>query len=238
MLRLLLLLAAVSQVFIFAASAHAGWVATEKNGSVRYIENGKMLFDEAEGQSSVFDAKNQRLTMFLPQVKAYAQGSPEELCQTLDAMTKAMRDAMGSGEVPKPQRPSVKINSVGNEKVAGFPARRYEVLVNGSPYENLWISTDPQLLEAFGPQDNKVLSAASLCLKNLDMDSEATPDLDPAYLDLINSGWVLREIFADEGREDENVDIVKLQKQSIPDTRFAPPAGYKKISFGEAFGGM
>ena len=60
------------------------------------------------------------------------------------------------------------------------------------------------------------------------------PEDSPAYQKIVEKNWVLKETVQGESV----AEVVELREESIPDSKFKPPAGYQKVSILDLFQGQ
>jgi len=241
--------------FVFPALANAGWMIDSKSsdGDNRktYIE-GAVLCDETEGDYTIIDMKSGQLTVVNHKAKTYAVSSVDEMKKNADAFKvqteKAMADNMKN--VPPEQQAAykkmmgmddgktadVKIKKIGDEKVAGFNATKYQVLSDNTLVEEVWVSSD---VPFFNDDFKKYSGSLSEAMSG--MGGKDYTD-DKAYVDLMKTGYPVKQRTINDmnmmgmpsapGMPDNWLtEEVKSVKQMDVTKNITVPAGYKKNSY-------
>jgi hypothetical protein len=219
---------------------NAGYVIEEESGDLTLLSNGKLKSNWEDG-GIIMDGSKDIMILFFSQKKVYARGTTDDYCKEIKAMydlmmknipeeqRKMMEQMMG--KKPKETPPKVSVVKTGSgEIIAGFKTVKYKVLVNGKLYKEIWLATDPSLINEYKPIVRMMWKFGS-CTGS--MQKENSPETSPEYLALMEKGLELKSISYDEDDTEENTDIVNIQKKDIPANAFKVPAGYKKVSFSE-----
>lgn len=219
----------------------AGWVETEASGDISYFEGGKVKSASAEDDIwSVIDTSSGTLTMVSPTKKSYAKGTMDDFCALIsnmmggmNAQQKAMIDAM----MKKQKKKTLSVKKVGpGGKVAGYATDQYRIEADGKPQMDVWVSTDPALNRAYKkmmkkalPMVNKMASCSEMGGGGMEVDDSKE------YRKLEEKGWILKRVSL--GMVSSESETVKLEEKKIPASEFKVPAGYKKVTFEQLFGG-
>lgn len=126
-------------------------------------------------------------------------------------------------EVKGGKQDDVKLEKTGQtEKILGYTAEKYISTVNGEKTE-MWLAEGIGAFSAMGgPSMGKKKSGSAAWERAL-----AGKDLFP-----------LRVVTLDKaGKENFRMETTAINKQSLPDSLFTPPAGYQKFDMG-GMGGM
>lgn len=227
-------------ILMFAAStADAGWALTESNGDETVISNGKMR-SAWENGSVIFDASTDKIYFIDDRRKILAEGTVDELCDGLNQMMATMM-----ADIPEEQREMMKQmmeNATGEvsvvekgpgEKIAGFETTRYEVLQGGNPYETLWL-TNNESLNNECHELMQMLMRFSACTSAAGGMGAATPESAPAYLELFDSGMVVKS--TEHGGEGEASHTTVIAPKEVPDSEFTVPDGYEKVPLSTMWG--
>jgi hypothetical protein len=120
--------------------------------------------------------------------------------------------------------------------VAGYPAVRYDVLIDGKPDSELWLAKgiaawrelDPQKLEKFAAEMAKLAPRCGRAHGRFGLRGD-----DPAWK-LANEGYPVRTVHQSDGRV--TVEVVKAETRTVPATEFQPPAGFTKKTLRDMMG--
>ncbi len=218
----------------------AGILMIEKDGSKTYISNGK-LKEISKEDGMIMDSHTGDFIYFSPNKKVYTRGKVSDFCESMsklmDQMMASMppeyKNMMGVSQDKK--APKVEIISQGDGgTIAGYKTEKYEVMVDGEPYEILWLATDASLTNEFKSLVG-MLSEFQKCSKIMNIGTPPV-ELSSDYLKLMEKGLTLKSIEYEEGNENITTNTVSLEKKDIPDSEFQIPPGYKEMSFTEFFG--
>ena len=147
-----------------------------------------------------------------------------------------MSEIQGMGK-PKTKMPdsAVSIDQAGTgDVVAGLKTTQYRISVNGRLAKEVWLTNDLSLMKDIKPYMAKFLKMSQEMSRCTSMRRSMMGGFDlegsQAYQKLMEKGYPLRE---KDKRSGWVREIVKLEKMPIPDSEFALPKGYKKVSFME-----
>jgi hypothetical protein len=180
-----------------------------------------------------------------------AKMSPAER-QQMEQMMKMMErmGAQGGAQTKAPPAPAkprrVTVQATGETAtIAGLPTRKYSVLADGRPYEDLWLTPDPgiagemaldRMPDTFGRMI-ACLAGAGKSAAGADDSVESSPE----YLKLYRAGWPLKTVSYEdhEGkpvRGEPKTFAATIERRDIPESEFAPPRGYRRASLEEMLG--
>lgn len=210
----------------------AGWIQRDADGTKTFISDGKIKVVEGESPDTwiVLDYKNDQVTMVNSAKNIYASDKIDAYCQLMNAIMQAFNE-MGAAfdNDESDDIGDVKVVVDGTDTVAGLPAKKHKVLVDGELYEEIWITTAPDVLKELG--DTSRHEKLMEC-----MTEPGDPvETSPAYRKMILKGWELRNISYDYGEKEYMVNVVEFKKAEIPDSEFIAPRSYKRIGFEEFF---
>ena len=118
--------------------------------------------------------------------------------------------------------------------VAGFKTTHYRVSVKGRVAKEIWLTNDSSLMNDIKPYMNKFLQMSQEMTRCTSLGRRMMGGFDlessENYQKLMKKGFPLRE---KDKRSGWVREVVTLEKKSIPDSEFALPKGYKKVSFME-----
>src|SRR5262245_53919202 len=178
----------------------------------------KELSGEGGGPQSVFDLGLARAWMSNPDRELYWEGTIDELCTTIRdttvAIGKAMHDAMEAQlsqlspenrakveqlrkqleanrkkEESKATPGVIKVERTEqSETIAGQPTRKFNVLVDGSLYEEDWLTTDSALAKEFAlDRASELMSRVSACA--------VASDPDPSHPKGVDEGKIYQKLY-------------------------------------------
>ncbi len=135
------------------------------------------------------------------------------------------------------RQPRVEVRPAGQTaRVAGFSATRYDVMEDGKPSREIWITKaitawqeiDRRKLERHLQEMAKLMEALPGCGREQAGRSGLNP-YDPVWK-LIGEGYPVRTVHHGVDTIDE---VVKAEGRSVPASEFQPPAGFKRQTFKE-----
>lgn len=241
---------AVTIVTLFTAShAFAGWVQTNKNGDKTFFSDGKVKMVPADAPMwTSMDANKGTITMVDDQKKAYTEGTPENYCkwgmslrdEMMKNMPPEMRQMMEDMKEQKPKQPSPKVTiskAGAGGTIAGYKTETYNIAVNGTPTNTVWLAEDTPLMKDMKKHIVKITRMAS------DMDGCMSEGMGEEFFSLENSkeyaklmerGIALKET----SNGDVSMEVLSIKKADVPNSSFSPPSGYKKLSIKEMMAGQ
>lgn len=234
---------------VFPISSRGGVVLVDKDESMIYISGGKFKEVSAEDpQTIVFDVDGQVLMVIDSEQKAYARGSVEEFCGAVSAamgvamegmtdeekeMMKQFMSAAGNREPGVPPDVIV-VSNGGGGKIAGLDTAKYTVKVDGEVFEEVWLTDDKRIMnefKSFSGLASMTSKMAACTLNELGVGTSDSPYASPPYTTLLEKGYPVKVVSYEDGAPADEDEVVEVKQQHIPDTYFAPPGEYRKISF-------
>ncbi len=244
-------------LLVLASQAFAGWVIEEVTGyaegeeirETSYFQNNRIKIVDSE-QIMIFDLEKGVLYFLNPNREIYWSGTPEELQKGMKEAMKRQMEKILEG-MPPEQREAYKqyleeiqgeAKETTTEKklnvqvqktsekatVAGYPTQKYEVWVDEELKQDLWIATAINLTDEIDLNEfAKFIEALS------GLEEEEAYESSPQYMALLGQGYPLRSIEYDEEGEETVTEVVKAEKKKIPDSEFAVPKSYGKVSIEE-----
>jgi hypothetical protein len=149
--------------------------------------------------------------------------------EQLRKMLAEKRDAEAKKENPGPG--VIKIERTDDTTtVAGQPTRKFRVLVDGTLYEEDWLTTDPTFAREFAlDKASALMSQVSTCAQVSDPNERIKGvDEGKIYQKLYPQGWPLKTVSHAGGQARIKTEIETIEQGDIPETEFKPPAGYHK----------
>jgi uncharacterized protein DUF4412 len=225
----------------------------------------KMAPTEGRGVSMVIDVGRARMMVADAGRHLYWEGTVEEYCQEMrGAMAGAMADmdkrmaeqlkdmppaqrqqmeqmmrqmgrggAAGAPAGPPPQVTVERTNET--DTIAGLSARKYRVLSNGQPYEEVWLTSDAALLRELDPgRAPDTFGRMSGCMAGTAAGGER-PEASAEYRTLFAEGWPLKLTYLADGNRG-GTTVMKVERRDVPEAEFAVPAGYRAAPLTEVLG--
>jgi hypothetical protein len=227
--------------------AHAGLELAESDGHTTFLSDGrvKTVPPEEEAPIHILDTQLGTVTFVIPARETYAQGTPEAFCQAVTAMQEKALSGLSQQERQMLEKykemqgdeaaPEVRIEHRGSGgDILGYPTQHYAVYVNGSLYEEVWISDAPELMAEVGDREALAnLSARMAACVTSGPGMATDPESTPPYLELMNKGLALKSVDHTSG-DGETVQVRRLQVRALGDSTFQPPEGYRQVTLERA----
>jgi hypothetical protein len=102
--------------------------------------------------------------------------------------------------------------------------------VDGELYKDIWLATDAGLLGEFKPLI-PLLQKFSSCANTFG--TEFLPENTSEYLRLMERGVEVKSVIYTTGSPEPVTEMIKMQKQNLPETEFTIPPAYRPMSFGQ-----
>ncbi len=218
--------------------ALAGWVMTETSGDETLVSQGKMKSVWDNGYM-ILDAQTQKIHFIDDERKVQAAGTVDEVCASLTQMI----DSLMAG-IPDDQKEMMKqmmggtgtrpevVEKGSGGKVAGFETTRYEVLVDGEVYEEIWLAKDESLKKECQSL-MEMLGRLTSCIAKVNFMADIPiPESSPDYLALFKKGVIVKSV--EHG--DEGVNTTLLSPRDVPASTFSIPSDYETVPFSSIWG--
>ena len=192
---------------------------------------------------------------FAQMIKGATQAASEQMSRAMKEMQEAMKDMppeqrkmmeqMMGDRMPKMgppaedcREPIVEWRKTGQQAmIAGYPAVRYDVLIDGKADSELWLAKgitawrelDPKKLERFAAEMEKLAPSCGRAQGRHGFRGD-----DPA-MKLAGEGYPVRTVHRGSGGG-VTVEVVKAETRTVPATEFQPPAGFARKTFREMMG--
>lgn len=246
-------------VLLWASAAQAGWVVhqeTPGGPSTMYVQDNKVKAGSGQG-GMIYDLNHGTVTMLNPSRRAYWSGKPQQLSQqmnqALDArMEQALKQAppeqreqmrsmmqsqrMGRGGPGQmggvaPPAARVEVKDTGESvKMAGYPAKKYQVYVDGKLRQEMWIAKVPGFQREMDMGKMMQLAHAMRA-------GAPGPGLgwrrSEAVQQLMAKGMPMKIVEYGHDGPQTVMTVTKLEKKSLPAATFQPPAGWKQVDFSQ-----
>jgi len=199
-------------IMVAVAQAVAGWiieeVATDSRGEqskpVFYIQDNKMMIDEKE--DVIFDLEKGEMYAIMHEQKAYMKITSEMM-----GMGGGMQEWSGNLEVKKTSE---------TETIAGYKATKYDVMVDGTLKDEIWIAEDVEINKEY--DQDKFHQMVEMRTGGGSYESSQ------AYRELFMRGYPLKHVhYSSDGPE--TTIVTKVTKTDIPDSQFKVPNGYVEM---------
>lgn len=243
---------------VITSAAYAGWVFTESGHSenqTTYIQDNKIKLVNPD-QMMIFDVAKNQLCFANPKQKTFWRGTPSQLASEANKFMNDMDNIMDEqlSAIPAEQReilkqmvkeqvspqknsPSPKVEVVDTglgDTIAGYPARKYEVRINGKTSEYLWIAAGIRMGSDFDVK--RFAEMMRTLTSGISMIGEYAAMSSPQVMSLLEKGWPLRVVDFQAGKYNMLSDVIKVEKTSVPSAAFDIPKGYQQASIVEIFG--
>lgn len=228
--------------FLLAAApvAWAGWEVEQTTYSLR--ANGKEIGRSSstmrvsknrtrvtDGTTiSIFDYDKDRIALLLPQRKMYWGGTVDEYISAVRAVDPKRR--VLPGELDKMPKPEIVVQeSPVTAQIVGRTAKKYIIVVNGQPFQELWIGDAifPGDLEPARYQAVQRKLAQSV-RSSYAVTLNALAD-DPLYKKITTEGYPLR-VHTYLGEAIMGSEITRVAPADVPEGDFVVPEGYSAVN--------
>ena len=162
---------------------------------------------------------------------------PDQRAQVEQMMKQALQGQAGQrGAAPAPA-PRVTVERTTEQAtIAGLSAKKYRVLADGQPFQDLWLASDTGLLQEL--QIGKASDAyarMSACQAGSAGPYAAVAE-SQEYRKLFGEGWPVRIVGYPTGTPQTLTEVVKVERRDVPESEFTPPAGFRKAPLTEVLG--
>ena len=229
-----------------AGPALAGLVVTEGQGetlSYTYIQANRLRYENS-GQTTIFDLNQGTMILLQPARKRYWTGTPEEFARqvksTVDAQLddelkalpaeerQAFKDDARRPAREAPAKIQVKVERTAQvDTLAGHPARKHQIFVEGQLLEEVWIAADLDLSKELDPD-----KYAQLLLQTRS-DDYSDWEFDPQVRALRTKGLEMKSVRMAVTGPEESAAVQKVEKRQLPDSTFQVPVGYQKATMAQ-----
>lgn len=237
-------------------NASGGVMMVDQDGETVMISKGKVktVAEDEDEYIYIFDTNTGTMTMVDKSEKTYATGTADEYCAAVTSLAEEMLSDMDEEEremmtamrraLGRKTPPEVKVVSKGKgEPIAGLETVKYEVIVNGALYEEVWVTGERAVLgelagiKEFGRSMDMMNRCAMESIGGGEL--SGAPELTAEYASLYEKGWPLRSFKPGEDSLDSGLqtNIQRVEFHDFPESDFLPPAGYRKVPIGELLRG-
>jgi hypothetical protein len=248
---------------LVAPAAEAGYAITDEGGQTLVSRGRLKLAPRQGDVTLVVDVGRAHMLVADARRRLYWEGTVEQYCEGMrgvmasvtaemearmaaqlkdmppaqreqvQQMMQQMRRGAPGGPPPGPP-PQVTVEP-GAEMatIAGMAARKYRVLANGAPYQEVWLTADAGLMremdsirapDTFGRMSGCMASSAG----------GDRPEATAEYRKLFAEGWPLKLIFLGDPQQ-RGTTVQAVERRDIAEKEFAAPAGYRVAPLTELF---
>jgi len=237
--------------------AFCGWIISEKstdekgNSQIQTIrvQNNLIRYDD-EATRTVFDLNRQSVLIAFKGKNIYWSGSLTEFKEGItDAFRKQMQYLLDNApedqrfyfenlfqdymeaieEQPRKKPVNLKVQEEENgEMIKGFKTSKYDVYVNDTLKETLWITGE---INPYAGINMEKLLDFNKQLSPFDEHNNYTSA--PTYLDVIRKGMIVRSVIYYPGTGKITTEVEEIQKTDLKPEEFGPPKGYHKVDLAE-----
>jgi len=220
------------------SAAEAGWIMVEQEGDTSIISNGK-LKSSAEGVTWILDGPGNKMIFIDGNQKSYASGTVDDYCSATTSLIdtamkglnadqrKMLEEMMQQGQNDASHKVTVSAASDGG-MVAGLKTIKYRVQVDDELYKDIWLATDPGLLQEFKPLI-PLLQKFSSCANTFG--TEFMPENSAEYLRLMERGVEVKSIIYTDNSPEPVTEMIKMENKALSETDFSIPPDYQQMSF-------
>jgi len=249
---LLSILTTIILLTAFALPVRAGWLEEDRDSGTMSISGAliKVVPADNSGIWTIMDMNKGIVTMVDEGKRTYTLIDPEKFCANVTTMMgnmmegmtpeqRAMMQQMMGGSAPK-HRPIVKVMRMGSGgKVAGYTTTKYNVIVDGRPYKDVWLATNAPIMNEmknFIKKSSEMSARMDSCSKMAPgMNHGPAPEISREYEALAEKGWTMKEL----NRRTHKVtkEVRRLERKTFPASTFRVPVGYKRVEMRQLMGG-
>ena len=174
-----------------------------------------------------------KLAEAMKKMKEAMKDKPPEQRAAMEQMMKSQMAKLQASPQDCPEPPKVEVRKTEQkETISGYPAVRYDVLSDGKPQSEVWITKDISVWKDFDPQKLQEFSAdmAKMTACGGERGRGGILGSDPIFK-LASEGYPVRTI--DHGGSDVTVEVVKAENKSVAATEFQPPSGFARKTLQE-----
>jgi Domain of unknown function (DUF4412) len=193
--------------------------------------------ERAKRQKEEAELKKRTEELNTPEGQAKMKREMEEWAKKMGVDPKGLEEA---DKPTGPERaPTVKVERTGETAtVAGLQARKFRVTVDGEPYEDHWIATDPAFLrELSWERFAQFQERFHTCMEQGEKPGAEGGSVEESkeYRQLERQGFALKVVSYEGGNPDgePKEQVQAIERRDVPDGEFGPPAGFKKATLAE-----
>jgi hypothetical protein len=185
----------------------------------------------------VQQAVSEQMAKAMKQMQESMKDMPPEQQKMMEQMMRSQMPQTEAGPQDCPES-KIELKKTGEQAtIAGYPAVRYDVLIDGKPDSELWLAKgitawremDPQKLERFGSEMAKLAPRCGRAHGRFGLRGD-----DPAWK-LANEGYPVRTVHRSAGGG-VTVEVVKADTRLVPAAELQPPVGFAKKTLRDMMG--
>ncbi len=248
---LLSILTTIILLTALALPARAGWYEEDRHSGSMSISGAliKAIPADNSGIWTIMDMNRGIVTMVDDGKRTYTLIDPEKFCANVTTMMgdmmagmtpqqRAMMKQMMGGSAPR-HTPIVKVMNMGSGgRIAGYDTTKYNILVDGRPYKDVWLATNAPIMNEmknFIKKSSEMSAKMESCSKMAPgMNHGPAPEISKEYEALAKKGWPMKEL----NRRTHKVtkEVRRLERKTFPASTFRVPAGYKRVEMRRLMG--
>jgi hypothetical protein len=154
------------------------------------------------------------------------QALPPEQREKIEQMLGSQSPTAGQAAPDCPEPPPTEMRETEQkDTIAGYEARRYDLLVDQKPQSELWIAKDITISRELDAEKMARFSAELAKLATCNP-AVGRRDLfsDGLSWQVINEGYPVRIVRPDDKRM---IEVVKAETRTVPASEFQPPSGFR-----------
>jgi hypothetical protein len=154
------------------------------------------------------------------------QALPPEQREKIERMMGSRTPTGGQAAADCPEPPPTEMRKTEQkDTIAGYAARRYDLLVDRKPQSELWIAKDITIGKELDAEKMARFSAelAKLAACNPAVGRRELFS-DGLSWQVMNEGYPVRVVRPDDKR---TIEVVKAETRAVPASEFQPPSGFK-----------
>lgn len=195
-------------------------------------------------EQSYMTAKVQEYVQLIEGAMKKASSAMEEAMKDVPPEQRKMMEQMMRSRMPQAgpgpeacREPRIEMRKTGQEaKIAGYKAVGYEMLADGKPQSELWISKDIPAWKELDPQKlarmmGELAKAVPRCGPS--HGGQAGIGRDQAWK-LAGEGYPVKTV--DRRGSDATVAVTKAESRAVPASEFQPPANFARKTLSELMG--
>lgn len=200
-----------------------------KTSSTLLVSQGRVRADD-DPLSIIIDYAAEKLVLLLPARRIYWRGSASEYVDLVSASERSRRFRTAAKDKDKNKSatpPKVEVKATDETaELAGWTAKKYVVLADGVPFQQIWVAPDVKLGDDLEPR--RLHEFQQKIGEGVRSRNRRVYDVlykDPAYLALYTNGFPVRtESYL--GKAVIGRQVLRISPATIDDREFAVPEGY------------